>query len=408
MSKELVNSGIEWMGVIPKDWKKVRLKDNFEFEKGKNAAKYTAEYLSYNIGDYPVYSGQTENDGVMGKINSYDYDMDECLFTTTVGAKVMTLKKLYNKFSLSQNCLIMKKLDGKININYYYYILQSLFDYEKTLIPSYMQPSLRIEDLKKYKFYVPSVEKQSKFANYLDKRVSIIDEIIVKNQKEIELLEEYKQSLINNELNNKTWRKVRIKNTSYLKGRIGWQGLTTNDYQEQGPYLITGTDFNDGVINWETCVHVSEERYEEDSNIHIKEGDLLITKDGTIGKLAIVDNLPYKTTLNSGVMLIRSNNDLLKYENKYLYYVLKSDIFWNWYESNQKGNATIRHLYQEQFYNFQFPLPDINIQKEIVSELDKKIKKVNQVIKYRQQIIDKLEEYKKSLIYEVVTGKIEV
>lgn len=172
--------------------------------------------------------------------------------------------------------------------------------------------------------------------------------------------------------------------------------------------MITGTDFLDGEINWDSCVHISEERYEEDKNIHVEDGDLLITKDGTIGKLAIVNKILGHTTLNSGIMLIRSNSNIYKYINKYLYYVLKSDIFWNWYESNQKGNATIRHLYQEQFYNFKFPLPKLNEQSEIINYLDKVIEKIDKVINYRLKIIERLEEYKKSLIYEAVTGKIEV
>ena len=208
--------------------------------------------------------------------------------------------------------------------------------------------------------------------------------------------------------NFKNYKLVRIKNTSYLKGRIGWQGLTTSDYKDEGVYLITGTDFSDGSINWDTCAHISYERYEEDYNIHIEENDLLITKDGTIGKIAIVDKLKGETSLNSGVMLIRSNNEKLKYLNKYLYYILKSDIFWNWYNSEQKGNATIKHLYQEQFYNFKFSLPDLEEQNNIIKKLDKIIEKTDKVIEYRKQIIEKLEEYKKSLIYEAVTGKIEV
>ncbi|WP_419574387.1 restriction endonuclease subunit S, partial [Phascolarctobacterium succinatutens] len=104
--REMKDSGIEWIGEIPKDWERARLKDYFCFEKGKNAQMYTIEYIGRNEGVYPVYSGQTENNGVMGKINKYDYDVDECLFTTTVGAKVMTPKYLTGKFCLSQNCLI--------------------------------------------------------------------------------------------------------------------------------------------------------------------------------------------------------------------------------------------------------------------------------------------------------------
>lgn len=84
------------------------------------------------------------------------------------------------------------------------------------------------------------------------------------------------------------WEINKIKYISTLKGRIGWQGLTSDEYTDEGAYLITGTDFENGSINWDTCVHVPMRRWEEARDIQIENGDLLITKDGTIGKVAIV------------------------------------------------------------------------------------------------------------------------
>lgn len=328
-----------------------------------------------------------------------------CIEGGSAGKKIARLD--YDVCFVNKLCCF-KGSDKVYNDFLYYYLQSDLFLSQFNLNMSGLIGGVSQSLIKEFNIPLLSKERQKKIANYLDDKVFLIDETIENNKKEIELLEEYKYSSINKKLNNCDWKNVRIKNTSYLKGRIGWQGLTTNDYKDEGANLITGTDFENGKIKWDTCVHISEERYEEDKNIHIKEGDLLITKDGTIGKLAIVDKLLYKTTLNSGVMLIRANNNTLPYDNKYLYYVLKSNLFWNWYESNQKGNATIKHLYQEQFYNFQYPLPAINIQKQIVNDLDKMTSKIDEVIEYRMQIIEKLEEYKKSLIYEAVTGKIEV
>lgn len=83
------------------------------------------------------------------------------------------------------------------------------------------------------------------------------------------------------------WEVWKIKHSTYVKGRIGWKGLTSNDFLDEGAYLVTGTDFVDGKVNWETCYHVSYERFDEDPYIQLKEKDILITKDGTIGKIAI-------------------------------------------------------------------------------------------------------------------------
>ena len=76
MAREYKDSGIEWIGQIPKEWRFCYLKNFFNFEKGKNAQLYTKDYIGTKHGKYPVFSGQTENSGVMGLIDSYDYDVD--------------------------------------------------------------------------------------------------------------------------------------------------------------------------------------------------------------------------------------------------------------------------------------------------------------------------------------------
>src|SRR4051794_39826898 len=85
------------------------------------------------------------------------------------------------------------------------------------------------------------------------------------------------------------WYINKIKYSSYVKGRIGWQGLRSEEFVDDGPYLVTGTDFEDGKVNWDRCYHVLKWRYDQDPYIQIKKGDLLVTKDGTIGKLAYID-----------------------------------------------------------------------------------------------------------------------
>lgn len=198
------------------------------------------------------------------------------------------------------------------------------------------------------------------------------------------------------------WKLIRIKNTSWLKGRIGWDGLQSKEFVDNGPYLITGTDFFNGKVNWSSCVHITKERYDEDELLHIKEGDLLITKDGTIGKLAIVENCPNEVSLNSGVMIIRNNSEF-SYDNRYMYYVLSSDEFWLWFNINQKPNSTIQHLYQHQFGEFKFAYPLISEQMAIARYLDNKCDDINNSISRHQQIIEKLEEYRKSVITQAVT-----
>lgn len=198
------------------------------------------------------------------------------------------------------------------------------------------------------------------------------------------------------------WNTIKIKHTSWLKGRIGWQGLKSDEYKDEGPYLITGTDFVNGRINWGSCVHITEERFEEAPEIHIKENDLLITKDGTIGKVAIAKDCPQKVSLNSGVLLIR-NTKQFKYIDKYLYYILLSDQFWTWYEMSQTGNSTIRHLYQEQFYNFSFTYPPLPEQCKISEYLDLACSDIDTAIAEAKASIEDYKLLKQSIITQAVT-----
>lgn len=200
----------------------------------------------------------------------------------------------------------------------------------------------------------------------------------------------------------KHWELIRIKNTSWLKGRIGWQGLRSDEFLEDGPFLITGTDFQNGYVNWDTCVHISEKRFMEDPLLHIKEGDLLITKDGTIGKVAIVKNCPSKTSLNSGVMIIR-NKGIYQYFDKYMYYLLLSEQFTKWFKLTDIGNSTIKHLTQDKFYKFKFTYPSLDEQIKIANFLDQKCSEIDALTADIQSQIDILEEYKKSVITEAVT-----
>ena len=196
------------------------------------------------------------------------------------------------------------------------------------------------------------------------------------------------------------WKLDKIKYMANLYGRIGWQGLTSEEYIDEGPFLVTGVDFCKGRIDWNSCVHISEKRWEQADKIQIKNEDLLITKDGTVGKVAIVDDLNGKASLNSGVLLIDLKD---KNSKKYLYWVLCSDVFWTWFNYKNSGNSTILHLYQKDFNEFIYTLPELKEQKLIANFLDKKCSEIDSVIEKIAKQINLLKDYKNSLITETVT-----
>ena len=199
-----------------------------------------------------------------------------------------------------------------------------------------------------------------------------------------------------------SWNTKKIKYMATLKGRIGWQGLTSEEYQDEGAYLITGVDFDNGSIDWENCVHVPMKRWEEAKDIQIQEGDLLITKDGTIGKVAIVSNMPGEASLNSGVLRIMPTDE---YSKRFLYWVLKSEEFWNWFNYKNAGNSTIQHLYQGDFAEFVYAFPKYAEQEAIATHLEKCCSELDVAIQNYERQIETLKEYKKALIFEYVTGK---
>lgn len=151
------------------------------------------------------------------------------------------------------------------------------------------------------------------------------------------------------------WDVKNILENFTLKARIGWQGLTTAEYLETGDFgLVTGTDFKNGYIDWNNCVYVEKSRYVQDKNIQLRINDVLVTKDGTIGKVAFIDKLPNPTTLNSGVFVIRPKNENI--DNQFFYYLLMSFYFDNFLSKITAG-STITHLYQKDFSTFNFIVP---------------------------------------------------
>jgi len=200
------------------------------------------------------------------------------------------------------------------------------------------------------------------------------------------------------------WELKRIKDTTYVKGRIGWQGLRNEDFLVNGSYYcVTGTDLKQGNIDWSNCYFVDEERYKQDTYIQLKIDDILITKDGTIGKVAIVKNIPLPATLNSGVFVTRPLNN--SYVTKFMYWVLNSYQF-TAYIDLTKGGSTIQHLYQNVFNRFIFTSPSLLEQQAIANYLDEKTAQIDRIVATINSQIDKLKELRKTLINDIVTGKI--
>ena len=152
------------------------------------------------------------------------------------------------------------------------------------------------------------------------------------------------------------WEQRKLSELATMHARIGWQNLRTSEFLDAGDYmLITGTDFEEGKVNYSTCHYVEKERYDQDKNIQIKNGNILITKDGTLGKVAYVEGLSLPATLNAGVFNVEVKDEN-ETDSKYLFQFLKAPFLMD-YVSKKATGGTIKHLNQNILVDFPIATP---------------------------------------------------
>ena len=303
--------------------------------------------------------------------------------------------------------LVIQNYQSKYNAEYLYYLLSSEFvasQYKKLAAGS------GVQNLNKdivTEVMLPHPEKKEQIA--IASTLSSMDELINTLEKEVIKKRNIKYGTLQKLITGKTrlsdfsdeWIPINMAKKSKLKARIGWQGLTTAEYLDSGySYLVTGTDFVDGHINWDECHYVSADRYYQDLNIQLSNGDVLITKDGTIGKVALVDKLTKPATLNSGVFVVRPINHA--YSARFLYYVLESRVFRDFLDMLSAG-STIVHLYQKDLVNFSFMAPKTIEEQDaiadIIYDLDCEVRKLEEKIRKYKKI-------KQGMMNDLLTGNI--
>ena len=185
----------------------------------------------------------------------------------------------------------------------------------------------------------------------------------------------------------------------YIKARIGWRGLSSSEYTESGPYLIAGKHLERGVIEWESCDHISDFRYQESWEIALSEGDVILTKDGTIGRVARVDQLPGKATINGTMMLLRPHKEI---DYRFLYHVLNGYGFKKLLEDKVSGSS-IPHIFQRDMVTLPISFPPQDHQRILANVLDT----VDTAIRGTEAIIDKLKSVKQGLLHDLLTRGID-
>ena len=196
------------------------------------------------------------------------------------------------------------------------------------------------------------------------------------------------------------WTPVTFNQVITPKARIGWQRLKKHEYLRSGySYLIGGTDFSNGTVSLDNISYVTKERYDMDTNIQVSENDVLVTKDGTIGKIAIVPELNKPATLNSGVFVFRTNSRLVP---AFLFRVLQSSVFREFIDTLSAG-STIKHLYQKDLKKFEFEIPVDTKEQEAISAV---LTAMDEEIRDLETEREKMIQIREGAMNDLLTGRV--
>lgn len=224
----------------------------------------------------------------------------------------------------------------------------------QTGVPALSQP---LKNFRNIEVDLPDIDTQKQIASVM---LSLDDKIEL-NTAINENLEQQIQAILLNMIQQDSKKDsietVKLGEYLYIKGRIGWKGLKKDEYLDSSDYrIINGESLTKDGIDWNKAGFISKERYDESPEIMLQVGDILLSKDGTIGKIGYVDNLDSPSTVASGIFVIRNIKPNI-ISTQFIYYLLKSKLFSAFIASRTEGSV-IPHLYQKDFMEFAFPLPN--------------------------------------------------
>lgn len=434
MMREMKDSGVEWIGEIPEDWEVCRFKNVAQLFTG-NSIKDDDKMNYEDSTDARPYLATKDIDVIFSTAN-YDnglyVKLDDIFFKVApAGSTLMCIEggsAGRKKTKLIQDVSFVNKLccfqSETVSESYLYYFVCSP-NYEKEFNNNItgLIGGVSVSVLKNIFFLLPPPEQQHRIADYLDNKCAKIDSIIAREQVVIEKLKAYKLSVITETVTKglnpnvpmkdsgiewigkipEHWGVAKVKNVS----SVVTDGAHVSPETENGIYdFISTVNIEQDNIVFDGCLKTSEQSYKSlvSSGCKPQIGDILISKDGTVGRTVVVKT-NYDFVISSSLVLIRPNSNIISSE--FLNYNLQTNIVQENLKMIMHG-AGLRRVSVRKNTNLPVILPTISNQKQICEFLDIKCSKINAAIANKQAVIDKLTEYKKSLIYEVVTGKKEV
>lgn len=416
MSRVLVDSGVSWLGKIPDSWSTCRVKNKFLFHKiiaKEKSVNYDRIALTLN----GVIKRDKDDSSGLQPDNYNGYQIvykDDLIFKLIDLENVNTSrigKSEYEGITSPAYIVLTDKCNTRYSL--YYFLNMWYQEIFNNIGGDGVRSAINKDDLLKVPFINAPIDEQNKIADYLDKQCKKINEIINDNNHEIELLEEYKISIIENtvknynkdcSLRNIDWITSCDKNVELIKlkyNSIISTGTTPKDFEKNETSnkidWFTPSDFKSIVLN--NSVRKLDIDLVAENKMFPKNTTLIIGIGGTLGKVGITQDKCYS---NQQITALIGNNKIIP---KYLTYNLLSA---QKYIKDTCPYTTLPILSNSYLKNIFICIRSKEEQEKIVEYLDNQILKIDEVIDYRKKIIEKLEEYKKSLIYECVTGKKEV
>ena len=429
--REMKDSGVEWIGKIPKSWDVQRVKHAF-YRKNEKAMIDNPVVLSLSRSGVKV-RDITNNEGQIAEsyFNYNPVDIDDLLINPMdlySGANC-SLSKV--KGVISPAYINLRYKNGVLPryFDYYFklqYWLMAFFAFGKGV--SYDNRwTLSAETLMNYPIVVPSCKDQQKIAFYLDSKCTNIDTIIEKQQTVIEKLKEYKQKVIteavlgvNNGCKFKdsgcfwigripfNWKCGQLKYFASIRAGITLGKKYSNNAELiEMPYLRVANVQGDHVdLEDISTLFVLPEEIEK---YKLRKGELLMTEGGDrdkLGRGSVWQGEIEPCLHQNHVFAVRTDDS--KLDVFYLDYVTSSDVGRVYFDYTAKKTTNLASTNSTTILEFRFPIPPLNEQRQIVDFLDRKCSAIDTTIFKKQALIEKLTAYKKSLIYDVVTGKKEV
>lgn len=428
---EMKDSRVEWLGEIPKKWDLVQLGSLFFEHKHKNVGMKSSNLLSLSYGNI-VRKNINTSDGLLPEsFEGYNVidDGDIVLRLTDLQNDQRSLRVglSHEKGIVTSAYVTLRKRNSVLNSQFFYYLIHS-YDICKGFygMGAGVRQGLNYAGVKKIMLPLPSITTQVAISSFLEKKLKKVDVLIANEQAQIEKLKAYKQSVITEVVTKgldptvpmkdsgiewigkipEHWKLTRLKFICQAFGRIGFRGYTTDDFVPEGEGAITlsPSNFSDMKMNYNKCSYLSWDKYNESPEIQIHNDDVLFVKTGsTYGKSCVVHDLPCEATINPQSIVFKS----IKMNVRMLCYFLNS-IYAYWQIEQTVVGGTIPTIAQSKIINYCIVLPDKVDQSKIADYLDEKCNSIDRLIAIKQKKIEKLNEYKKSLIYEYVTGKKEI